>query len=78
MTSWRGFTRDQAGTLSLAEEVRDAPFFATLPTGATEQHGPVVPLGIDRIVACEVSLDVHESLDTEISPSKKRHRTTQA
>jgi creatinine amidohydrolase/Fe(II)-dependent formamide hydrolase-like protein len=54
MIRWRSFTENQVGALSLAEDVREAPFFAILPVGATEQYGLIIPLGIDWIVACEM------------------------
>ncbi len=39
-----------------------------LPTGATEQHGPHLPLGTDAMLAMAVAADVARKLDAIVAP----------
>jgi len=66
--AWRGFSGDVRGPLSLAEDVRNAPF-CLLPIGATEQHGHVLPVGTDWMVATEVALGVAAELSAYVLPT---------
>lgn len=68
MARWRGFTDRQPGFLSLAADITDAPF-AILPIGATEQHGGVLPVGMDWIVATEMAAQVGEQLGAYVLPT---------
>lgn len=65
---WRGFKDDHPGVLSLAADVAGAPF-GILPIGATEQHGAVLPVGMDWIVATEIATEVGRRLAAYVLPT---------
>lgn len=64
---WRGFTDALPGPVSLAADTHEAPF-AILPIGATEQHGGVLPVGTDWMVATELAVGVGEALGAYVLP----------
>lgn len=64
---WRGFTDAELGPMSLAAETSSAPF-AILPIGATEQHGGVLPVGTDWMVATELAVAVGANLGAYVLP----------
>ena len=64
---WRDFTEAQPGPMSLAADTRAAPF-AILPVGATEQHGGVLPVGTDWMVATELAVGVGAALGGYVLP----------
>lgn len=68
MISWRGFSNDQPGPLSIASDVAGAPF-TLLPIGSTEQHGSVLPMGMDWIVATEMAFEVGKRLGAYVLPT---------
>lgn len=40
-----------------------------LPIGATEQHGPHLPLGTDALLASAISEDVARAIDGIVAPT---------
>lgn len=65
---WRGFDNKSLGPLSVATELENASI-AILPIGATEQHGGLLPVGMDSIVATELAVAVAERLDAYRLPT---------
>ena len=66
--TWRGFTDESLGPLSLAAATASAPFLI-LPIGSTEQHGSVLPVGMDWIVATELAVGVGRRLGAYVLPA---------
>ena len=57
--SWRDYER----------HVKDAGAVVLLPVGATEQHGPHLPLGADALLATAVAQDVARRVEGIVAPT---------
>lgn len=54
---------------SYAERLGQGRGLVLLPAGATEQHGPHMPLGVDALLAEGIALRVAEEIDALVAPS---------
>ena len=62
--------RVQMGELTweeFADRVGDGPVF--LPVGSTEQHGPHLPLNVDRVIATELATRTAQRVDGIVAPA---------
>ena len=54
---------------SYQEYVATGQGLVLIPTGATEQHGPHMPLGVDAMLSRAISLAAAEDLDALVAPA---------
>src|SRR5690625_835490 len=51
-----------------AAYVRQSTSTVIIPTGATEQHGPHMPLGVDAMLSTSIAASVAEQVDALVAP----------
>jgi creatinine amidohydrolase len=64
-----GMVRLSEHTTTTATEALDEVEVALLPTGATEQHGPALPLGTDFVAARALAGSLEDSEDAVVLPT---------
>ncbi len=60
---------DQLSWVEYARRVREQSPVVFLPCGATEQHGPHLPLGTDALLASALCEDVARQVDGLVAPA---------